>query len=74
MTSGLDELAARVARLEDLEAIRATWLDYCNRLDTGWHVSCPSWVHVLAVRLSSGYAPAASAWMGVPCAIRITRR
>lgn len=29
----LADLAARVQRLEDLEAVRATWLDYCNRLD-----------------------------------------
>ncbi len=29
----LTELAARVRRLEDLEAVRSTWLDYCNRLD-----------------------------------------
>jgi hypothetical protein len=28
------ELLARVQRLEDLEAVRATWLDYCNRLDS----------------------------------------
>ena len=27
------QLVARVQRLEDLEAVRATWLDYCNRLD-----------------------------------------
>jgi hypothetical protein len=33
MTIDLDELTARLQRLEDLEAIRATWLDYCNRLD-----------------------------------------
>lgn len=26
-------LAARVQRLEDLEAVRGAWLDYCNRLD-----------------------------------------
>jgi len=31
----LEQLAGRVQRLEDLEAIRATWLDYCNRLDSG---------------------------------------
>ena len=31
----LTDLAQRVARLEDLEAVRAAWLDYCNRLDTG---------------------------------------
>lgn len=33
MGAELAELAARVQRLEDLEAVRATWLDYCNRLD-----------------------------------------
>jgi hypothetical protein len=33
MTTDLVELMARLQRLEDLEAIRATWLDYCNRLD-----------------------------------------
>ncbi|MEZ5232481.1 MAG: nuclear transport factor 2 family protein [Acidimicrobiales bacterium] len=27
------DLLARVRRLEDHEAVRATWLDYCNRLD-----------------------------------------
>ena len=31
----LESLTARVQRLEDLEAIRLTWLDYCNRLDVG---------------------------------------
>jgi hypothetical protein len=31
----LEQLAARVRRLEDLEAVRSTWLDYCNRLDSG---------------------------------------
>jgi len=31
----LDELVARVQRLEDQEAVRATWLEYCNRLDAG---------------------------------------
>jgi len=30
----LEALTARVRRLEDLEAVRATWLDYCNRLDS----------------------------------------
>ncbi|HJN93303.1 MAG TPA: nuclear transport factor 2 family protein [Dehalococcoidia bacterium] len=35
MPTELAELAARVQRLEDLEAIRSTWLDYCNRLDSG---------------------------------------
>lgn len=34
-SAALAELVARVARLEDLEAVRATWLDYCNRLDLG---------------------------------------
>ena len=29
----LDALTARLQRLEDLEDIRATWLDYCNRVD-----------------------------------------
>ena len=33
MADDLDALLARVRRLEDLEAVRATWLDYCNRLD-----------------------------------------
>jgi hypothetical protein len=28
-------LAARLQRLEDLEAVRATWLDYCHQLDVG---------------------------------------
>lgn len=28
-------LEARLARLEDLEAIRATWLDYCHQIDLG---------------------------------------
>lgn len=32
-TITLEQLAARLRRLEDLEAVRATWLDYCNRLD-----------------------------------------
>ncbi len=35
MEMDLTELAKRLARLEDLEAIRSTWLDYCNRLDSG---------------------------------------
>src|SRR4051794_40638245 len=35
MSNDLGELAARVAHLEDLEAVRAAWLDYCNRLDLG---------------------------------------
>jgi hypothetical protein len=33
MAADLDALTARVQRLEDLEAIRATWLDYCTCLD-----------------------------------------
>lgn len=33
MTLTLEALAARLQRLEDLEAIRATWLDYCRCLD-----------------------------------------
>lgn len=28
------DLAARLQRLEDLEAVRSTWLDYCHRLDS----------------------------------------
>ena len=35
MPDELAELAARVRRLEDLEAIRTTWLDYCRLLDSG---------------------------------------
>ena len=31
----IDELAARVQRLEDLEGVRHTWRDYCMRLDSG---------------------------------------
>jgi hypothetical protein len=34
LAPNLSDLAARVQRLEDLEAVRATWLDYCNRLDS----------------------------------------
>jgi len=34
MSDTINNLVARVARLEDLEAIRHTWLDYCNRLDS----------------------------------------
>ncbi|HJN93439.1 MAG TPA: nuclear transport factor 2 family protein, partial [Dehalococcoidia bacterium] len=30
----LAPLIARVQRLEDLEAIRSTWRDYCTRLDS----------------------------------------
>lgn len=33
MANDLAELTARLERLEDLEAIRGTWLGYCNRLD-----------------------------------------
>ncbi len=33
MTTDLAALTARLERLEDLEAVRATWLDYCHRLD-----------------------------------------
>lgn len=32
--TGIDELEQRLRRLEDLEAVRGTWLEYCNRLDT----------------------------------------
>lgn len=35
MPTDLAELTARVQRLEDLEAIRSTWRDYCMRLDSG---------------------------------------
>ena len=35
MAADLAALAARLQRLEDLEAVRACWLDYCNRLDLG---------------------------------------
>jgi len=35
MAADLAALSARLGRLEDLESIRATWLDYCNRLDVG---------------------------------------
>lgn len=31
--AALAALTARVQRLEDLEAVRATWLDYCHHLD-----------------------------------------
>jgi hypothetical protein len=34
MAIDVDALVARVQRLEDLEDIRATWLDYCNQLDS----------------------------------------
>ncbi len=33
MSDRIDDVVARIARLEDLEAIRQTWLDYCLRLD-----------------------------------------
>lgn len=33
MSDRIDDLVARIARLEDLEAIRQTWLDYCMQLD-----------------------------------------
>ena len=32
--TNLDHVLARLQRLEDMEAIRATWLDYCQRLDS----------------------------------------
>jgi hypothetical protein len=35
MDADLAALTARLQRLEDREDIRATWLDYCNRLDLG---------------------------------------
>ena len=35
MPTEFAELTARVQRLEDLEDIRSTWLDYCMRLDSG---------------------------------------
>ncbi len=35
MNDTLDALAARIAHLEDLEAIRHTWRDYCICLDSG---------------------------------------
>jgi hypothetical protein len=34
MSNKIDDLVARIARLEDLEAIRYTWRDYCTRLDS----------------------------------------
>jgi hypothetical protein len=37
VTEDLAELARRVQRLEDLEAVRASWLDYCHCLDAGDH-------------------------------------
>ncbi len=38
MSDKIDAIVARLTRLEDLEAIRQTWLDYCHRLD------CADWV------------------------------
>ncbi|OAI42382.1 hypothetical protein AYO38_11480 [bacterium SCGC AG-212-C10] len=35
MDANYDQLLARVQRLEDMEAIRHTWRDYCMRLDSG---------------------------------------
>jgi hypothetical protein len=35
MSADLAALSGRLQRLEDLENIRSTWLDYCNRLDLG---------------------------------------
>jgi hypothetical protein len=35
MDPDMQSLIARVQRLEDLEAIRHTWRDYCMRLDSG---------------------------------------
>jgi len=34
MSDKINDLEARLARLEDLEAIRHTWRDYCIRLDS----------------------------------------
>ena len=34
MSDTIDDLVARLTRLEDLEAIRHTWRDYCMRLDS----------------------------------------
>lgn len=33
VAADLEGLTARVQRLEDIEAIRSTWVDYCARLD-----------------------------------------
>ena len=33
MATDFEALLERVQRLEDLEAVRTTWLNYCNRLD-----------------------------------------
>jgi hypothetical protein len=39
MSDTIDDVLQRLARLEDLEAIRHTWLDYCMRLDSAdWTV------------------------------------
>lgn len=35
MSADLAALSARLQHLEDLESVRSTWLDYCNRLDAG---------------------------------------
>ena len=35
METDIGELLARVRRLEDLEAIRTSWRDYCIQLDSG---------------------------------------
>jgi hypothetical protein len=35
MDTDMAKLAERLGRLEDLEAIRTTWRDYCIQLDTG---------------------------------------
>ncbi len=35
MDETMERLLERVPRLEDLEAIRHTWRDYCRRLDSG---------------------------------------
>ena len=34
MSDKIDDLVARLTRMEDLEAIRHTWRDYCIRLDS----------------------------------------
>lgn len=34
MNDRINDVVARLARLEDLEAIRRTWLDYCLHLDS----------------------------------------
>ena len=34
MSDKIDDPVARIASLEDLEAIRHTWRDYCLRLDS----------------------------------------